>query len=310
MYGGLAKSQAGDFAGARGDLERSLELARSVGSHEEARILHNYGSQAWFGGELVTATRLFGDAASLGERLGVPRMAMASRAVHCATLQETGAWDEAVRIADELIGQLARGSATYFEYHPRASRAQIRLARAAPDDVVLGDIRRAAEVARSARDRQAMIPVLSKLIFVTAELGLDDEAANAWRELEPLLDGASPVAFHRTLYAAFFASQLGGQDALRRLGDSSPPDHPWHRAMVALVENDFDRAADQFAALGFVDEGYARLRAGEERLAEGRRGEAEAQLRRAIDLYRPLRATRYVRHGELLLAGADLEVPA
>jgi hypothetical protein len=145
---------------------------------------------------------------------------------------------------------------------------------------------------------------------VTGELDLGDEARSAWQELEPLLDDASPVAFHRTLYAGFFASRLGGDDALRRLGALSPSDHPWHRAMVALVEGDFDRAADQFAALGFVDEGYARLRAGEAHLAEGRRGDAEAQLRKAIDLYRPLGAVRYVSRGELLLTGAGLEVSA
>jgi tetratricopeptide (TPR) repeat protein len=308
MYRGLTKSQSGDFDGANADLERGLELARSVGSPEEARILHNSGSLAWFRGELTRATRFFGDAASLGARLGASRMALASRAVYCATLQESGAWDEAVRIADELIEEL--GGASYFEYHPRASRAQIRLARAEPDDLVLADIRRAAEVARSAKDRQAMVPVLSKLIFVTAELGLDDEARKAWRELDPLLEDASPLALHRTMYGAFFAHQLGSSDALRRLVESAPSNSGWHEPVLALIETDFERAADLLAALGHVDEGYARLRAGERHLAEGRRAEAAAQLRAAIDFYRPLRATRYVRRGELLLATAGLEVPA
>jgi hypothetical protein len=237
-------------------------------------------------------------------------MALASRAVYCATLQEIGAWDESVRIADELIADLGSSSASYFEYHPRASRAQIGLARGHPDDVVLADIRRAADVARSARDRQAMVPVLSKLIFVTAELGLDDESREAWRELDPLLEDALPVALHRTFYCAFFARHLGGGDAIRRLGDSAPPNNPWNGATVALVEADFERAADHLAVLGAVDEGYARLLAGEAHLEEGRRREAQSQLRRAIELYRPLGGTRYVRRGELLLAGAGLEIPA
>jgi class 3 adenylate cyclase/tetratricopeptide (TPR) repeat protein len=310
MYRGLAKSQSGDLAGSEADLQRSLELARSAGSPEEARILHNSGSEAWFRGELARGSKHFGDAARLGARLGVPRMALASRAVYCATLQEIGAWDESVRIADELIADLGSSSASYFEYHPRASRAQIGLARGHPDDVVLADIRRAADVARSARDRQAMVPVLSKLIFVTAELGLDDESREAWRELDPLLEDALPVALHRTFYCAFFARHLGGGDAIRRLGDSAPPNNPWNGATVALVEADFERAADHLAVLGAVDEGYARLLAGEAHLEEGRRREAQSQLRRAIELYRPLGGTRYVRRGELLLAGAGLEIPA
>jgi tetratricopeptide (TPR) repeat protein len=310
MYRGVAKSHSGDYTGSEADLQLSLELARSAGSPEEARILHNSGSQAWFRGELTRASRHFGEAARLGARLGVPRMALASRAVYCATLQEIGAWDESVRIADELIVDLGTSSASYFEYHPRASRAQIALARAQPDDVVLADIRRATDVARSARDRQAMVPVLSKLIFVTAELGLDEESGEAWRELEPLLEDALPVALHRTFYCSFFGRQLGGGDAIRRLGDSAPPNNPWNGATIALVEADFERAADQLAVLGAVDEGYARLLAGEAHLEEGRRREAESQLRRAIELYRPLGGTRYVRRGEFLLAGAGLEVPA
>jgi hypothetical protein len=231
-------------------------------------------------------------------------MALASRAVYSATLQEIGAWDESVRIADELIEQLGSSGASYFEYHPRASRAQIGLARAEPDDVVLGDIRRATEVARAAKDVQAMVPVLAKLVFVTAELGIDDEAGRAWRELELLLDDASPLAVHRMLYAAFFAQRLGGGDILRRLAESAPSHVPWHEAALALLDADFERAAELFARIGHADEGYARLRAGERHLAEGRRAEAEAQLGRAIDFYRPLRATRYVRRAEELLAGA------
>ncbi|MGH3133324.1 MAG: hypothetical protein ACRDNY_06215, partial [Gaiellaceae bacterium] len=115
---------------------------------------------------------------------------------------------------------------------------------------------------------------------------------------------------HRTLYAAFFARELDCVDQLRRLLGSARNPNRWHETVLALLEADFEAAANVLAAMGHVDEGYAHLRAGETYLAEGRRADAEVELRRAIDFYRPLRAMRYIRRSERLLGEAGLEVPA
>jgi thioredoxin-like negative regulator of GroEL len=53
------------------------------------------------------------------------------------------------------------------------------------------------------------------------------------------------------------------------------------------------------------DEAEARLRAAEKFLAEGRREEADGQLRRALELYRSFGASRHVREVEALLAVAE-----
>jgi len=50
------------------------------------------------------------------------------------------------------------------------------------------------------------------------------------------------------------------------------------------------------------DEAYARLRAAEALLAEGRHAEADEQLAHALEFFRSVRATRYLAHGERLLA--------
>jgi hypothetical protein len=49
---------------------------------------------------------------------------------------------------------------------------------------------------------------------------------------------------------------------------------------------------------------FYRLRAAEQFVAEGRRAEADEQLRSALSFYRGVGATRYVREGEALLAAS------
>jgi len=220
-------------------------------------------------------------------------MALASRAVLCATFHTTGAWNEALRLAEDLIERLASAGPSYFEYHLRVARSRIGLARGVDDELVLADARRAVEVGRSAKDLQALVPVLSNLAFTAAELGRMEEAWESANELASLLSEASPINTHRTVDAAWVAERLGCEDALRRLALAAPDAHVWREAVLAVLDRDFERAADAFAALGHVDEGYAWLRAGEQHLAEGR-GEGEAQLRQAIAFFRPLGATRYV----------------
>ena len=307
---GLAKMHALDYEGAVADLERSVELAHSVSSPEEARARHNLGSTAWVAGELARATANFDEAARVGERVGMLNMAVASRALLCSAKYNTGAWDESLRIADELISRLETGAAHYFEYHPRTARAAIRLARAGDDDLVLHDIGRAVDAGRSAKDPQAVIPALSHLAFVAAELGRLDDARVAGAELAALVDGAPPINITRTLESAWFGEQLGYDQALRRVALAAPEGFVWREAVLAVLEGDFVRAADTFAAVGHVSEGYARLRAGERCLAEGRPDDGRNQLGAAIALFRPLAATRYLRRAEALLTGAGLEIPA
>jgi class 3 adenylate cyclase/tetratricopeptide (TPR) repeat protein len=307
---GLAKTQVMDFDGAVDDLERSRELAQSVGSPEEARALHNLGSATFFRGNPGRASELFGEAAHLGRRFGALQMTLASTAVHCSSLCTTGAWDESLRIAEELIARLERGGASYFEYHLRYARSRIGLARAVAAELVLADARRAVEVGRSAKDRQAVIPMLSNLAYVAAELGELDEAEDARRELLPLLAGASPINVHRTIEIAYVADSLHCVDELRHLARTAPEGYTWRDVVLAVLDLDFVRVAAMHASLGHVDEGYARLRAGQRHLADGHRSEAETELQACIAFHRPLGATRWVRDAQELLTGAGLQVSA
>ncbi len=264
--------------------------------------MHNLGSAAFFHGDLARSRDYFHEAAVLAERFGIPQLARASRSVLCVALYNTGAWDDALESADEVIAQLERGGASYFEYHVRFTRARIGLARDLDRELVLADARRAVEVARSAKDLQALIPMLCTLAFVAMELGEVEEAREAAQEVSSLIVDASPVNSHRTLELAWYAEPLGCTDSLRRLAQRAPEGHAWRRVVAAILDLDFERAADIFASIGHVDEGYSRMRAAERLVGQGRSTEAEIQLQAMLAIYRPVGATRYIREGEALLA--------
>ncbi len=83
-------------------------------------------------------------------------------------------------------------------------------------------------------------------------------------------------------------------------------DTPRRRATAALLDGDLLGAASVLAELGKVsDEAYVRLRAGERLLAEGQTDEGRAQVERALDFYRGVRATRFIAEAESLLAGVE-----
>ena len=172
-----------DLEGAIADLELSIELARSVGSPEEARARHNLGSRTWFRGELGDCHGPLRGGRPRRERFGWLQFALASRSVLCGTSTRTGKWAEALALADELIAGARRSSgASYFEYHPRDARARIALARG-DDELALEDVQARGRGRPVGGRPQVLVPVLSQLAFVTAELGLLDEATDAAQEL-------------------------------------------------------------------------------------------------------------------------------
>jgi hypothetical protein len=79
--------------------------------------------------------------------------------------------------------------------------------------------------------------------------------------------------------------------------------NPWREAAAAYASGDFRRAAEVYEGIGArPEEAYARLRAAESFVREGRRAEADAELQSAVAFWRSVGATAYVREGEALLA--------
>ena len=80
------------------------------------------------------------------------------------------------------------------------------------------------------------------------------------------------------------------------------PETPWTAAARAYAQSDFIAAAEILHQTGSKpEEAEARLRAAEQLVSLGRRAEADAQLQPALDFYRSVGATRYIRDCEALL---------
>jgi len=106
--------------------------------------------------------------------------------------------------------------------------------------------------------------------------------------------------------AAWVADRVGIVDALTKVADRALSRTSWTDVLRALLDKDFETAADLYEAIGLLDtEAYARLQAAEWLASEGRRTEADVQLKRALAFYRSVGATRYIREGEALLAAAS-----
>jgi tetratricopeptide (TPR) repeat protein len=182
-----------------------------------------------------------------------------------------------------------------------ATRARIRFAR---DEVELAraDSGRSLSIAKRFKGSQVLLPALALCALHLAELDPAQAAALA----DDVLDG---IADRRWMWAPSFLVELAhtlhclerSEDFLRATAAAYPT--PWLEAARAIGGGDFVRAADVLAGIGSrPDEAYARLRAAEALLAEGRRAEADEQLAPALEFFRSVRATRYLAHGERLVA--------
>ena len=293
---GVARFNRGDASGIR-DVERSLEIALSARSPEAARAYNNLASLLWTGGDFRRAAPLYDEAVAAGERLGDEHTANYSRLIQIQCLLIEGDWDEGLRRADTFLAACDAGESHAMESDIRRNRAQCRLAR---DDVdgAIQDIELALPVARRARDPQKVFPALVTAAWIYASIGRHDDARLLAREA---ISGASPSWFLGDL--AWFAVELDCADELRERFAHGAIQTKWTDAAGAVLEGDLVGAADIYFEIGDrITEAFARLRAAEQLIAAGRRAEADEQLRESLAFWRSVRASRYVRAGEALLA--------
>jgi hypothetical protein len=102
--------------------------------------------------------------------------------------------------------------------------------------------------------------------------------------------------------AAVILTEVGrGQEILALGGDGLPS--RWIQAARCWALGDLTGAADLFQQIGSAgDEAYARTKHAERLIATGHRAEAEPFLSRALELYREMGATAFIREAERLLA--------
>jgi tetratricopeptide (TPR) repeat protein len=298
---GSASFAEGDLAGIA-DIERGLALGEEHGLGDVfIRGFKNLGDAVQRNGELARAVKLhekgLQNARQLGDRFHV-RWFSAELAFD-RYLQ--GRWDEALSLADELIAQVEAGEPHYMESGARYVRALIALARG---DVpaAIEDSKAVLAQGRGAAEPQVLHPALALGSRVALAAGRRDEAERLFEELEAAaperVEAPSPGISSGALVAGEFAR-------VSKWASPGEPQTPWGAAARAAARGEFAEAADVYASIGArPDEADARLAAARKLVAEGRRAEADEQLRRALAFYREVRATAYLREAESLLAAS------
>jgi tetratricopeptide (TPR) repeat protein len=204
-----------------------------------------------------------------------------------------GRWDDALARIDEFLVGFVHGKTHYVESDLRPLRALIVFARdRAPE--AFADLERAVEVASRSGDPQ----VVAACLCVRGSLHLaDGRAKAAAADFDALLVIGDPLAgvlmgTYQLDVFAWLAADLGrAEDAEVVLRGSQS--RRWSSAARAILAGDAEGAADLLAEIGHRPaEAQARLRAGGE------------NVRRALDFYRSVGGTRYVREGEELLAAS------
>ena len=300
---GTSRLVTGDRRGLD-DLEQSIEIAVADNSTESVRAYGNLASVLEDIGELERAFEMVAEGFRLGERFGLGELRWL-RAESVRPFYFRGQWDEALRRYDTLIPEMEQDS-YWMEAPCRWMRGRIRLASGDPRGAQ-EDAARALELARVVKDPQVLWPSLAfgaRAFSVTNAPQADALAAELladWRSR-----GRSKVGESDWPSDLAFVLPLLGREGEFLEGAAQTENHtPWFEAAVAAASGDAAGAAEVYARIGAVpEEAYARLRSADALVREGRRAEADAELKKALPFWRSVGATAYVREGEALLAAA------
>jgi class 3 adenylate cyclase len=302
---GTARVDLGDRGGLE-DLERSVELAASVGALGElSRALNNLSTQLGILGDLNRGYEVRLEGAKVAERMGSDVDIQWFLAVLSEYPYRFGEWGESLRMADEFLGKVDSGEPHYASWQVLARRAEIRLARGAEADA-MADAGRALQLVVAIPDPQAryFTNALCARVFVSARR---EQAIRLTREvIDDLLGGIGPAFAAIALPTlASTALRLELLPELAAALENHVPT-PWIEVVRRYAAGDFDGAADLLGEIGSKpEEAEARLHAAEQLAAAGRTDEAAQQLQQAVAFYRSVGATRYLQECESLLAAAS-----
>jgi class 3 adenylate cyclase/tetratricopeptide (TPR) repeat protein len=289
---GTSRVAQGDEGGIE-DQRRAVEAAREGRAIFELHTaINNLGVSMARLGRLRDAEETAAERRAIINELGVTAytlpflVASEADADYCA-----GRWTAALEAIEGFLAGLPEGATHTVESDLRAMRAMIQLARDRVPEA-RADVERACAVASSSRDAPAVAYTLCVRAMVALAEGLNAAAAADFEELlvvgDPLDEGLLNNGAHLPAFA-WLALDLGRPDDVLAVLDR-PPSTPWTRVGQAILAGDAAGAADLLAEIGHRPaEAYARLRAGGD------------QIERALDFYRSVGATLYIREGAALL---------
>jgi tetratricopeptide (TPR) repeat protein len=254
----------------------------------------NLAALYWTSGRLREAWQLWVDAGEEAERYGQSNFARWFDGILVNKEYEFGRWDDAIARADGFLRDVEAGSPHYLSGQIYVSRAVLRLGGGDVDGAV-SDAEHALELSRRAGDPQIVHQTNAFAAHVFWELGQNDRALPLADEfLAAIKSGHSgDFSIGFSLVLAWTLAAAGrGEEAAVALENWA--EVPWAAAGAAYARGDHVGAAEQCAAMGAVaQEAYSRL-------AAAGAGDL-AQLEPALEFYRSVGATWYLRQGEALI---------
>jgi class 3 adenylate cyclase len=246
-------------------LHGDLEQTRK-GEAETVRLARHYGQDGF--------ARFVEGGAAIGNRF------------------HAGEWDDALNRADKVIGDIERGIPVYSAAS-YGFRGLIRLGRG-EEQGAEADAETAAVRATSIGDTQALNPVLAMAALVFVSVGNNSRAGETITQALDNLRSLGRLGFGvmESPLLAWTALQLGREGEVVEVLDREPFRSHWLRASLAVAGRDFRGAAE------ILCEGGIRSFAAFFRLQSG----TEDDVRRALGFYREVRATRYLREADAMLA--------
>ena len=283
--------------GGMDDLEEGIAIATRINSiGEVVRGLNNKAAQQVIYAKLDEGRETVRQLRALAERYGyLGFVRFIDGGPEIAHRYQDGEWDESLARADAFLAEVEAGSPHYQAGGAYSFRALMRLAR---DDEAgaVSDAARGCELGALAGDPQASISSLAFCGLVYDGVGDRGRVAEITDELLESVTSLPDVGWSVLVSPEFawLARCAGRDDAFRAVFARQPKYTRWLDAAEAISEGDLVGAADVLGEIG------ARPIAAFIRLQSG----FEPQVRQALEFYRSVGATRYIREGEALLAAS------
>jgi class 3 adenylate cyclase len=291
----------GDLGGLA-DMEASLEIAERMSAVEGMiRGCKNLGSTMAELGDLDRAVELERRGLEVARRFGIDFQLVWFETELGVLAFLSGDWDAADEAFTGLDRWVAQVGPHYMEAPANFIRAKIRAARGEAGAQAHAD--QALDFARRSGEAQVLFPALADAALIAATSG-DSDAGRRVADLFDELVEADPGKVMWSYWSTVFALALALTDQPERLAahDLKGPSR-WMTAAKLIIEDRYAQAGDELGEIGGKPEqALARLLTARAFIRRGNRAEGEVELRRAVEFWVDVRATRYLVIAEALMA--------